>query len=609
MRDDLAYRRFEAELVYLRDSMLASYGAGHVGNVEDGLRIYRRLIDRLSESIAANDRDDGSSGQSDPGLSQSREWRLLIQHVFDLVEAFGSTPSTRAWGFFLDFAFGVTRSATARGETAAVRVYGSLLDLAFTQTFENTGQGERLRHALLLHLRDAALMIRVEKSRSRDGAGGGSLVGVFAGLFRSAFDRREITAVEECLDYFDEAFPARGNGTEETRTLAVESTACLLVCLGWVLLSIDTRGVHGLESVIDRLVSLLMGRPIWDALRELRAENIPALQDSRWWEIQYRGGVGAGILQLATYETIAAILARVSLPEKLFDDSDRSQARALLQTVEQMEQGAYLRLDNPESISLASRTSAIKPDLERIVRLDEEESERRLAAAPLEPERMDRFCERLIQRITENRARGLVSRFPQRRVESVQEGLALRVQLPKAFFVSQDRVHADEGQLAERVADSLAQNEDARLLEALGGVAKPFREFDTTGFLASFVGVRNLVLITSKWEWVHSPPPVVADAIHRLGAAAAIEVHHAFGRNGTDFAFLVDVGSSVEVVWGRSVVRSDARLYDDVGVRVRLWDKAISAPGREPTVAAEVVEFFDATPFDGAHVYRVEIGS
>ena len=524
---------FESSLAALRDNVVMAIERREMGVVQDGLDVYQHLIETiLDEQLGLQAATATGAG---PNLPLGREWEQIVRDLHGVVDSVSASTSRLLW---VDVLSWVRRVAVACAERGVLNALGMILTL-----FESAWSQELAAPSADTTARQDALLLRLSEFGSfylhlgrfdQEVVRGADVIytRTFLRVVKSAIESGDPEAARVAIKYF------LHGSTSPSSNLGPVTGAGLLALYAWVLYRFD----HGTQDESFKTVCSQIANAF-----ERDEAFVPMLRASdelenelgiHWWELNERGPMSSGVIQIGTYMALALLLvAGPRLTWQPIDpssDEDVDAARRLMTVIDSWEKGSFagarLALAVPDT-----RFDALKTHLASVVKQGDAVLEESYSRLPVDPARVTAFRRAVESKLTEAREGSLTAALqvaitaaaePAREPEPVFEpgetegipatalapepepaepNFGLDTLIPRWYF-AETRVLAEPERLADELVSGLTRGEEDRILDLVVADLANASEitFGTLGSaLANAIsggGVTNPVLVTNSYQ-------------------------------------------------------------------------------------------------------------
>lgn len=459
---------FESSLAAVRDNIVMAIERREIGVVEDGLAVYKRLIERyLDEQLRLQ-----APTESPTSLPLSREWERLVRDLYGIMDSVSASPSRTLW---IDTLSWVKTVADACADRGVLNALGSVLGLYETAWHQELASPDHdaaasRQDAFLLRVSDFGMIRRVRRGKNSDAEYWIEVIytRTFLRIVKQSIESGDAELAKVSIKYF--LHGSKGPTDGDTPV----ADAGLLMIYAWILYRFDHDDQPANFNIVLREISSAFQRtsafyPILRAADALENEL-----GVHWWEMRGRGPMTGGVIQIGSYISLALILVGgFQLQFEQLDttnDDDVSLARRLLSVIESVEKGGFSKALAAVQIS-ADSFSRLKEHLTSVVQANDLTEEQSYALLPLDPDRVASFQNAVAEKLVYERSESLAAALrtePPSSVESPGANFGLDSLMPRWYF-AETRVFADPERLAEELVRGLGRGEEDRILDIAVG--------------------------------------------------------------------------------------------------------------------------------------------
>lgn len=436
-----------------------------MGVVQDGLDVYQHMIETiLDEQLALQAATATGDG---PNLPLGREWEQIVRDLHGVVDSVCASTSRLLW---VDVLSWIRRVAVACAEREVLNALGMILTL-----FESAWSQELAAPRTDTTARQDALLLRLSEFGSfylhlgrsdHEGVRGADVIytRTFLRVVKSAIESGDPEAAQVAIKYFLHGSTSPGSN------LGPVTGAGLLALYAWVLYRFD----HGNQDESFRTVCSQIANAFERGeafVLMLRAsDELENELGIHWWELNERGPMSGGVIQIGTYMTLALML--VAGPRLTWQPIDPSSdeevdaARRLMTVIDSWEKGSFAgaraTLDVPED-----HFDRLKEHLSNVVDQGDALLEESYARLPVAPNRVTAFRTAVHEKLAEARKSSLTNALltaPDSTAEPVQTNFGLDTLIPRWYF-AETRVLAEPERLADDLVRGLVRGEEDRILD------------------------------------------------------------------------------------------------------------------------------------------------
>lgn len=458
---------FESSLAAVRDNIVMAIERREMGVVEDGLAIYKRLIERyLDEQLRLQ-----ATREFPTPLPLSREWERLLRDLYGIMDSVSASPSRTLWIDTLSWVKTVADACADRGVLNALGSVLGLYETAWHQELASPGHDAASRQdALLLRVSDFGMIRRVRRGKDPDAEYGIEVIytRTFLRIVKQSIESGDAELAKVSIKYF--LHGSKGPTDGDTPV----ADAGLLMIYAWILYRFDHDDQPANFNIVLREISFTFQHTsaVYPILRA--ADALENELGVHWWEMRGRGPVTGGIIQIGSYISLALILVGgVQLQSEKLDatnDDDVFLARRLLSVIDSVEKGGFSKSLAAVGVS-ADSFSSIKEHLTSVVQENDLTEEQSYALLPLDPDRVASFQNAVGEKLVYERSESLAAALrtePPSSVESPDANFGLDSLIPRWYF-AETRVLADPERLAEELVRGLGRGEEDRILDIAVG--------------------------------------------------------------------------------------------------------------------------------------------
>lgn len=461
---------FESSLSAVRDNIVMAIERREMGVVDDGLAVYKRLIERyLDEQLRLQ-----APTEHRVRLPLSREWERMIRDLHGIIDSVSASPSRALWVDTLSWMKSLLDSCADRGVLNALGSVLSLFESAWYQQLAAPVQDAPSRQdSFLLQLSSFGMIRRFRRGQNVDLETAMEVIytRTFLRIIKESIETGDLELARVSVEYF--LHGSKGPAGDDTPV----ADAGLLMIYAWILYRFDHDDQPvGFGVILRELASAFQrARGFYSILRT--ADALENELGVHWWEMRGRGPTTGGTIQIGSYISLAVVLVggRDLQLEHLdvTDDDDVALARRLLSVLESVENGGFSKA--LVAIDVAAESfSRLKEHLTSIVRDNDLVEERSYALLPLDPERVNAFRNAITEKLSHERAESLAAVLrtdPPTPVEHPRANFGLDSMTPRWYF-AETRVFAQPEDLAEELVRGLGRGEEDRILDlAIGDLA------------------------------------------------------------------------------------------------------------------------------------------
>ena len=533
-----ASERLRTELRVLRDVLLRSIDGVVLGDVEDGLELYARLVNGVLESRASLEQRYQVAPPSSWLGRHGQEMEWLNDDLRAFVERAWKEPNQTVLGEMITF---LVRLLDSLRRSNRMVVHSDVLDLGrvfyFHSLAHSTRSGRSIGSRMLgavreyldffvLHTGDARTEVDLEVARQ--------VVDFLVRCARLATQENP-ARLPEALRQVDELIDNLERRRRRIDYFEVEPDELRIeVYLGGYLLGLLGDVLHRSErGLIDaeetpRLVGqirpllrrLPVGFSLIEALGDRRGGGYPwANWEMESWPVgQHGGAIGA----IEEWIRVAAVVELASQPElmQVFESATKNSDpdasflfSSLAATAERSSNDVRLRTIYPHEASLDRLVELSLQLSSSAAELAELERDRRAQLAISAP-KVATFTSAVAEEWSKrNPLRGSLVETTAGLREPPTDWFGFNSLVPKDFFVESD-VHADPASLGHDVGSSLVRGEVARVIEILDEL--PREALSLAGLPAAVQkatenlvrrGLQPLIVVVDSWRAQHALAP------------------------------------------------------------------------------------------------------
>lgn len=458
---------FESSLAAVRDNIVMAIERREIGVVEDGLAVYKRLIERyLDEQLRLQ-----APTESPTFLPLGREWERLVRDLYGIMDSVSASPSRTLWIDALSWVKTVADACADRGVLNALGSVLGLYETAWRQELASPGHDAASRQdAFLLRVSEFGMIRRARRGKSPDAEHWIEVIytRTFLRIIKQSIESGDADLAKVTIEYF--LHGSKGPSDGDTAV----ADAGLLMIYAWILYRFDHDDQPTNFNIVLREISSALERtsafyPILRAADALENEL-----GVHWWEMRGRGPMIGGVIQIGSYVSLALILvAGFRLQFEHLDtanDGDVSLARRLLSVIESVEKGGFSKALAAVRIT-ADSFSRLKEHLTLVIQANDLTEEQSYALLPLDPDRVASFQNAVAERLVYERSESLAAALrtePPSLAESPGANFGLDSLMPRWYFAG-TRVFGEPERLAEELVRGLARGEEDRILDIAVG--------------------------------------------------------------------------------------------------------------------------------------------
>lgn len=495
---------FEASLAALRDNVVMAIERREMGVVQDGLDVYQHLIETvLDEQLGLQAATSTAAG---PNLPLGREWDQILRDLHGVIDSVSASTSRLLWVDVLSWVRQVAVACAERGVLNALGMILTLFESAWSQELAAPSADTTARQdALLLRLSEfGSFYLHLGRSDQELVRGADVIyTRTFLRVVKSAIESGDPEAARVAIKYFLHGSTSPGSA------LGPVTGAGLIALYAWILYRFD----HGDQDESFKAVCSQIANAF-----ERDESFFPTLRASdelenelgiHWWELNERGPMSGGVIQIGTYMSLALILvAGPRLTWQPIDpasDSDVDVARRLMTVIDSIEKGGFAgaraALGVPDN-----HFDSLKTHLSEVVQQGDAILEESYARIPVDPHRVEKFRAAVRQKLAEQRKHSLAAALftrPAELLEPADTNFGLDTLIPRWYF-AETRVFAEPERLADEIVRGLVRGEEDRILELAVADLSSATEatFDSllSDLEAAADGVSSPVVVTNSYE-------------------------------------------------------------------------------------------------------------
>lgn len=461
---------FESSLAAVRDNIVMAVERREMGVVEDGLAVYKRLIEKyLDEQIRLR-----ASTESPVSVPLSREWERLIRDLYGIIDSVSASTSRILWVDTLSWVKSVADACAERGVLNALASVLGLFEAAWHQELASPGQDSTSRQdAFLMRLSGFGMVRRLRGGKNVDAEYAIEVVytRTFLHIIKESIESGDAELATVSIEYF--LHGSKG----PTDEVAIVADAGLIMIYAWILYRFDHDDrPERFDVVLGEISSAFRRtRAFYPILRT--ADSLENELGVHWWEMRGRGPMTGGVIQIDSYISLAVILVGGFhlLSEQLdaTSDEDVSLARRLLDVIESVEKGGFAKALSAVHVTADSFTR-LRMELTSLIQANDLTEEQSYALLPLDPERLAAFRNAVAEMLIHERTDSLAAALrtdPSTPVELPEANFGLDSLMPRWYF-AETRVAAEPVRLAEDLVRGLGRGEEDRILDfAIGALS------------------------------------------------------------------------------------------------------------------------------------------
>lgn len=495
---------FEASLAALRDNVVMAIERREMGVVQDGLDVYQHLIETiLDEQLGLQAATSTAAG---PNLPLGREWDQILRDLHGVIDSVSASTSRLLWVDVLSWVRQVAIACAERGVLNALGMILTLFESAWSQELAAPSADTTARQdALLLRLSEfGSFYLHLGRSDEEVVRGADVIyTRTFLRVVKSAIESGDPEAARVAIKYFLHGSTSPGSA------LGPVTGSGLLALYAWILYRFD----HGDQDESFKAVCAQIANaferdesffPMLRASDELENEL-----GIHWWELNERGPMSGGVIQIGTYMSLALILvAGPRLTWQPIDpasDSDVDVARRLMTVIDSIEKGGFAGARAALGVP-GNHFDSLKTHLSEVVQQGDAILEESYARVPIDSNRVEKFRAAVRQNLAEQRKHSLASALltrPAELLEPADTNFGLDTLIPRWYF-AETRVFAEPERLADDIVRGLVRGEEDRILELAVADLSSATEatFDSllSDLEAAANGVSSPVVVTNSYE-------------------------------------------------------------------------------------------------------------
>ena len=497
---------FESSLAALRDNVVMAIERREMGVVQDGLDVYQHLIETiLDEQLGLQAATATGAG---PNLPLGREWEQIVRDLHGVVDSVSASTSRLLW---VDVLSWVRRVAVACAEREVLNALGMILTL-----FESAWSQELAAPSADTTARQDALLLRLSEFGSfylhlgrfdQEVVRGADVIytRTFLRVVKSAIESGDPEAARVAIKYFLHGSTSPGSN------LGPVTGAGLLALYAWVLYRFDHGNQDESFKTVCSQIANAFDRDEAFVLMLRASDELENELGIHWWELNERGPMSGGVIQIGTYMSFALLLVagpRLTWqPIDPANDSDVDVARRLMTVIDSFEKGSFAgaraALGVPDS-----HFDTLKAHLTSVVDQGDAILEETYSRLPVDLERVDAFRSAVREKLANARAESLTAALlvpNDSTSSSAATNFGLDTLLPRWYF-AKTRVFADPADLAVQLVQGLTRGEEDRILGlAIAGLNDaPVTTLaalgETLAEAISSGGVANPVVVTNSYQ-------------------------------------------------------------------------------------------------------------
>lgn len=495
---------FEASLAALRDNVVMAIERREMGVVQDGLDVYQHLIETvLDEQLGLQAATSTAAG---PNLPLGREWDQILRDLHGVIDSVSASTSRLLWVDVLSWVRQVAVACAERGVLNALGMILTLFESAWSQELAAPSADTTARQdALLLRLSEfGSFYLHLDRSDQELVRGADVIyTRTFLRVVKSAIESGDPEAARVAIKYFLHGSTSPGSA------LGPVTGAGLIALYAWILYRFD----HGdqdesFKAVCSQIANAFeRDKSFFPMLRA--SDELENELGIHWWELNERGPMSGGVIQIGTYMSLALILvAGPRLTWQPIDpasDSDVDVARRLMTVIDSIEKGGFAgaraALGVPDN-----HFDSLKTHLSEVVQQGDAILEESYARIPVDPHRVEKFRAAVRQKLAEQRKHSLAAALltrPAELLEPADTNFGLDTLIPRWYF-AETRVFAEPERLADEIVRGLVRGEEDRILELAVADLSSATEatFDSllSDLEAAADGVSSPVVVTNSYE-------------------------------------------------------------------------------------------------------------
>ena len=459
---------FESSLAALRDNVVMAIERREMGVVQDGLDVYKDLIETiLDEQLRLGAATGNRVG---PNIPLGREWEQILRDLHGVIDSVTASTSRLLWVDVLSWVRSVSAACADRAVLNALSDVLTLYESAWSQELVTPSADATARQdALLLRFSEFGnfyLDLRVDKASTP----GAKIIytRTFLQIIRRAIESGDAEVASIAIKYFLHGSESPGSPMDPV------TGAGLLALYAWILYRFD----HGEQSdsfkaVCSQIANAFRGDQAFIPLLHA-SDDLERELGLHWWELRGRGPVTMGVIQIGTYVSLALML--VGGPRLIWEqldpesDDDVNVARRLLTVVDSIEKGNFAGARTALAIP-DNHFVGLKDHFNSVVQQGSAILEESYAQLPIDPARVSAFMVALREKLREERQQSLTAALltpAAPSAEAAETNLGLDTLIPRQYF-AKTGVFASTGHLVDELVRGLIRGEEYRILNPVLG--------------------------------------------------------------------------------------------------------------------------------------------
>lgn len=330
---------FESSLAALRDNVVMAIERREMGVVQDGLDVYQHLIETiLDEQLGLQAATATDAG---PNLPLGREWEQIVRDLHGVIDSVSASTSRLLWVDVLSWVRRVAVACAERGVLNALGMILTLFESAWSQELAAPSPDTTARQdALLLRLSEFGSFYLHLGRFDQEVVRGADVIytRTFLRVVKSAIESGDTEAARVAIKYFLHGSTSPGSN------LGPVTGAGLLALYAWVLYRFDHGNQDESFKAVCSQIANAFERDEAFVLMLRASDELENELGLHWWELNERGPMSGGVIQIGTYMALAVMLVagrRLTWqPIDPSSDEEVDAARRLMTVIDSWERGA-----------------------------------------------------------------------------------------------------------------------------------------------------------------------------------------------------------------------------------------------------------------------------
>lgn len=458
---------FESSLAALRDNVVMAIERREMGVVQDGLDVYQHLVETILDELLGLQAATATS--TGPNLPLGREWEQIVRDLHGVVDSVSASTSRLLWVDVLSWVRRVAVACAERGVLNALGMILTLFESAWSQELAAPSQDATARQdALLLRLSEFGSIYVGLGRFDQEVVRRANVIytQTFLRIVKSAIESGDLEAARVAIKYFLHGSTSPGS------SLGDVTRAGLLALYAWILYRFD----HGNQDESFKIVCTQIENAFeheHSFVRVLRAsDELENELGIHWWELNDRGPMSSGVIQIGTYMALALML--VAGPRMAWQPIDPSSndevdaARRLMTVIDSWENGSFAGARTTLGIP-ENHFAHLKEQLNNVVDQGDALLEESYARLPIDSDRVAAFRTAVQGKLAEARSQSLTKALltsSDSTTEPVPTNFGLDTLIPRWYF-AETRVLAEPERLADEFVRGLVRGEEDRILDSV----------------------------------------------------------------------------------------------------------------------------------------------